>query len=73
MGISNGGLYYRNADEFGEILRTLHAHPDLQHRLGQNGRAFALAHYTWDMVENKYVEMIKRVLSQSRTGEARTD
>lgn len=65
---SNGGLYYRDAAEFGEILRTLLAHPDLQRRLGENGRRFVLANYTWDVVEKKYVEVIKQVLSQSWTG-----
>ena len=66
---SSGGLYYRNADEFGAILRTLLAQPTLQQRLGQNGHDFVMANYTWDVVERKYVEMIERVLSRNWTGE----
>jgi glycosyltransferase involved in cell wall biosynthesis len=70
---SNGGLYYRDAEEFGEILRALLAYPELQRRLGQNGRAFVLANYTWDVVEKKYVEMIEQVLAQNWTDEHRTE
>jgi glycosyltransferase involved in cell wall biosynthesis len=70
---SNGGLYYRNADEFGEILRTLLAYPKLQRRLGENGHEFVLANYTWDVVERKYVEMIERVLSQDWKGESQPE
>jgi glycosyltransferase involved in cell wall biosynthesis len=70
---SNGGLYYRDADEFGEILRTLLACPDLQRHLGQNGHEFVLANYTWDVVEKRYVDMIERVLLQSWAGENRSN
>jgi glycosyltransferase involved in cell wall biosynthesis len=68
---SNGGLFYRNADEFGAILRTLIAHPNLRQGLGQNGRKFASASYSWDVVKQKYIKMIDLVLTQSWTGEIR--
>lgn len=65
---SNGGLYYRNADEFGDILRLLIQRPDLQKRLGQNGKQFVLANYTWDVVKQKYIKMIDLVVHQSWMG-----
>lgn len=64
---SNGGLYYRNADEFSEILRVLTAQPSLQQRLGQQGAKFVHANYSWDVVIQKYMKMIELVAQPSWT------
>jgi len=68
---SNGGLDYRNADEFCEILRVLLAQPALPQRLGHNGRQFVQAHYSWDLVEQKYLRMIDLALENTWAGESR--
>jgi glycosyltransferase involved in cell wall biosynthesis len=58
---SNGGLYYQNQAEFGEIAQLLLRQPNLQQRLGQNGRRFVAETYAWDIVIEKYVRMIEMV------------
>ncbi len=65
---SNGGLYYQNQAEFSEIVRLLLARPNIQLRLGQNGRRFVLDTYTWEAVIEKYVRMIETVVQRDWNG-----
>jgi len=65
---SQGGLYYRNVDEFSAIVRLLLGRLDLCQRLGQQGCNFAQANYSWEAVEQKYVQMIGQVLQQRWAG-----
>jgi glycosyltransferase involved in cell wall biosynthesis len=55
---SNGGLYYAHYDEFRESLALLESRPGLRQALGENGRRYFEAHYTWDIVERKYLELL---------------
>ena len=56
---SNGGLFYDSYSEFREGLRLLLSSDRLRAALGENGRAYYNAHYTWDIVENKYLAILK--------------
>jgi glycosyltransferase involved in cell wall biosynthesis len=58
---SNGGLYYATYDEFREALTVLERDADLRRALGRNGRVFFDAHYTWDVIERKYLDLLNRV------------
>jgi glycosyltransferase involved in cell wall biosynthesis len=58
---SNGGLYYDSFEEFAEALYALEAAGPLGAVLGQNGREFFRRHYTWPVVEKKYLEMFDRL------------
>ena len=58
---SNGGLYYESFAEFSEALFTLEASGPAHHILGQNGRDYFRRHYTWPVVERKYLEMFDRL------------
>jgi glycosyltransferase involved in cell wall biosynthesis len=58
---SNGGLYYTHYDEFRESLALLEGDPALRRALGENGRRYFEAHYTWDIVERKYLELLGRL------------
>ncbi len=55
---SNGGLYYAHYDEFRESLSLLEADAALRRALGENGRRYFDANYTWDIVERKYLDLL---------------
>jgi glycosyltransferase involved in cell wall biosynthesis len=55
---SNGGLYYENYGEFRQALRILLASPRLRRILGDNGRKYYYANYTWDIIEHKYLKIL---------------
>ena len=59
---ANGGLYYATYDEFREALALLEGQPGLGRALGRNGRVYFDAHYTWDVVERKYLDLLARIL-----------
>ena len=59
---ANGGLYYATYDEFREALRLLESRPGLGQALGRNGRAYFDAHYTWDTILGKYLDLLARIL-----------
>jgi glycosyltransferase involved in cell wall biosynthesis len=58
---SNGGLYYENFDEFLETLRAIDIGPALQLALGRNGRDYFGKHYSWQVIEKKYLDMLERL------------
>jgi glycosyltransferase involved in cell wall biosynthesis len=58
---SNGGLYYETFEEFAEALYLLDATGPLGGVLGRNGREFFKRHYTWPVIERKYLDMLDRL------------
>jgi glycosyltransferase involved in cell wall biosynthesis len=58
---SNGGLYYESFEEFAEALFALEGAGPLGEILGRNGREFFRRHYTWPVIERKYLEMFDRL------------
>ena len=58
---SNAGLYYENYPEFVEAVRVLDSSPGVAATLGRNGRRFFQGHYTWPIVEQKYLDMFARL------------
>jgi glycosyltransferase involved in cell wall biosynthesis len=58
---SNGGLYYENFDEFIETLKAIDMGPALSSALGRNGRDYFHKHYTWPVIERKYLDMLERL------------
>ncbi|MGE0040360.1 MAG: glycosyltransferase [Vicinamibacterales bacterium] len=57
---SNGGLYYESFQEFVEAFRALDSH-GLASTLGRQGRDYFNSHYTWPIVEGKYLAMFDRL------------
>jgi glycosyltransferase involved in cell wall biosynthesis len=55
---ANAGLYYTSYEEFREALALLESDPVLRVQLGRNGRSYFEKHYTWDIVEQKYLALI---------------
>lgn len=58
---SNAGLYYENFDEFAEALYMLEASGPVGGILGRNGREFYRRHYSWSVIERKYLDMFERL------------
>ena len=58
---SNAGLYYEDAREFGAALDRILGDPALAATLGRNGRAFFTRHYSWPVIERKYLDMFEQL------------
>lgn len=58
---SNGGLFYENYQEFKEALSTLISLPELRLAIGRNGQKYFTKNYAWQVIENKYLSIIKRL------------
>jgi glycosyltransferase involved in cell wall biosynthesis len=58
---SNGGLYYESFEEFAEALFALEASGPLGAIFGRSGREYFKRHYTWPVIERKYLEMFDRL------------
>ena len=69
---ANAGLYYESYEEFAETLRLLETERGLRAALGTNGRAYFERHYTWRVVEGKYLAMLERLERENRDGKAPT-
>jgi glycosyltransferase involved in cell wall biosynthesis len=58
---SGAGLYYERYEEFAETLYALESNGPLHARLGRNGRDYFARHYTWPVIERKYLDMFDRL------------
>jgi glycosyltransferase involved in cell wall biosynthesis len=58
---SNAGLYYEDALEFGAALDVLLDDRGLAGRLGSNGRDYFARHYSWPVIERKYLDMFAQL------------
>lgn len=56
---SNAGLYYENGREFRAVLDALFDGPHLAETLGRNGRDYFARHYSWSVIERKYLDMFE--------------
>jgi len=56
---ANGGLWYRDFDEFRHIL--LKTGRDVRTTLGRQGRRFVVDHYAWHNIESKYLTLLESV------------
>ena len=65
---ANAGLYYESYEEFAEALHLIETERGLRRALGANGRTYFERHYTWDVVEGKYLSMLDRLTRADRDG-----
>jgi glycosyltransferase involved in cell wall biosynthesis len=61
---SNAGLYYESYQEFAETLYSLDSNGPLHARLGANGREYFRRHYSWPVIEKKYLDMLEALRQQ---------
>jgi glycosyltransferase involved in cell wall biosynthesis len=64
---SNAGLYYDNYDEFAEALYRVQTDRALAEALGQNGRRFYCQHYTWPIIERKYLDVLDQLQAEDHS------
>lgn len=62
---SGAGLYYESYEEFAETLYSLESNGPLHARLGRNGRDYFNAHYSWPVIERKYLDMLARLAQEA--------
>jgi glycosyltransferase involved in cell wall biosynthesis len=62
---SSAGLYYERYEEFAEALHALESNGPLHARLGTSGREYFRSHYSWPVIERKYLDMIDRLQHQT--------
>jgi glycosyltransferase involved in cell wall biosynthesis len=70
---SAAGLYYERYEEFAETLFALESNGPLHTRLGQNGRAYFERHYSWPVIEQKYLDMFDRLQQDAPAGHSRIE
>lgn len=58
---SHAGLWYTNYDEFKEIILLLNENLELKKIMGSNGKTFFDTHYSWPVIENKYLNIIEQL------------
>jgi glycosyltransferase involved in cell wall biosynthesis len=63
---SQAGLYYENQPEFTETLKAMTDSRTLNAALGRNGRRFFDRHYSWPVIERKYLDMLNRLSAEDR-------
>jgi glycosyltransferase involved in cell wall biosynthesis len=63
---SKAGLYYETQAEFVETLRAIAESRGLNAALGENGRQFFREHYSWPVIEQKYLSMLERLNEEGR-------
>jgi glycosyltransferase involved in cell wall biosynthesis len=68
---SGAGLYYERYEEFAETLYALESNGPLHTRLGHNGRAYFERHYSWPVIERKYLDMFDRLKREGSAATAR--
>jgi glycosyltransferase involved in cell wall biosynthesis len=61
---SNAGLYYEHASDFAAVIDRLLDDPMLAAALGRNGREFFRRHYSWPIIEGKYLDMFQQLKSR---------
>jgi glycosyltransferase involved in cell wall biosynthesis len=69
---SNGGLFYRDRDEFVECLKMLIGDERLRAAMGRSGREYVRRNYRWDVVLGKLDRMVAKLdRDRDRTNEKR--
>jgi glycosyltransferase involved in cell wall biosynthesis len=68
---SKAGLYYETQAEFLETLRAIVESRTLNAAFGANGRQFFQQHYSWPVIEQKYLDMLQRLRDEEGKGRPR--
>jgi glycosyltransferase involved in cell wall biosynthesis len=65
---SQAGLYYETAAEFVETLRAISEGRDLNAAFSANGRRFFQQHYAWQVIEQKYLDILAQLKEEDAKG-----
>lgn len=69
---SNAGLWYGNYDEFAEALDLLMGDERLRAAMGANGQKYFHENYTWEVINQKYIDIIESLHATDREAEIET-
>lgn len=58
---SQAGLYYSDYSQFKQALRLMLADPELRKKMGECGQQYFQERYTWNIIERKYLDLIRRL------------
>jgi hypothetical protein len=61
-------LYYENASEFAAVVDLVLGDASLAARLGDNGRRYYSEHYSWPIIERKYLNMFRHLQASAPAG-----
>ena len=61
---SNGGLYYRDYAEFRLMLRRLMSDPALRAAMGEKGRSYVTANYSWEQAAEQTNDLVRELTSR---------
>jgi glycosyltransferase involved in cell wall biosynthesis len=61
---SNAGLWYENYEEFKEIILLLNSNNEMKEKMGRNGIEFFKNNYSWNVIENKYLNIFEKLRNQ---------
>lgn len=61
---SQAGLYYSQYEEFRDALGLLLEDNSLREKMGKNGLAYFRTHYTWEIIEQKYLDLLNRLVEE---------
>lgn len=62
---SNAGLWYENFEEFTACLNLLLSNKNLRIKMGKNGSKFVQHNYRWDIIENKYLNLLNNLQAKN--------
>jgi glycosyltransferase involved in cell wall biosynthesis len=56
---SNGGLYFRDYDEFEALIDLLTSQESLRRRLGEQGKRYVQKNYNWDIMLDRFANSLE--------------
>jgi glycosyltransferase involved in cell wall biosynthesis len=62
---SQAGLYYSNYAQFAGALQLFLADSQLRTQMGRNGRQYFEKRYTWNVIEQKYLALVRELNKES--------
>ena len=65
---SGAGLYYQDPEEFAGTIDAVLDRPNLAATLGQRGQQYFQQHYSWPVIEQKYLDMFARLSAEPPAG-----
>jgi glycosyltransferase involved in cell wall biosynthesis len=61
---SNGGLWYRDYEEFSEALTALLDDAGMRRSMGAAGRKYVQENYRWEQVERQYRQLVETIMAR---------
>jgi glycosyltransferase involved in cell wall biosynthesis len=63
---SNGGLWYENYEQFKEMIPWMLKHNKERKQMGENGKKYVQSNYSWEVIEQKFLDFIPKILRQNQ-------